>query len=116
LIGGASPYEGEVNIFLNGQWGKICSDEISANEADTLCKSLGFGPHKFVFNSTLTADIPVIVDSLDCSEHSQSPDHFSMCKINEGSENCTDGGGYLGLSCSCKAIIHVCMWLYVYAG
>jgi len=35
--------EGLVQMYLNGEWGRVCSDSnISRNEADVMCRQLGY--------------------------------------------------------------------------
>ena len=35
--------EGLVQMYLNGEWGRVCSsDNISRNEADVICRQLGY--------------------------------------------------------------------------
>ena len=42
LIDGASASEGRLQIYYNNQWGTVCDDHWTINEAAVVCKSLGF--------------------------------------------------------------------------
>ena len=42
LVGGTFLSEGQVEIYLNGQWGRVCSNNISDVEADVICRHLGY--------------------------------------------------------------------------
>lgn len=42
LAGGASPFEGRVEICFNETWGTICSHSWSSFDARVVCRQLGF--------------------------------------------------------------------------
>ena len=42
LVGGTSMSEGYVEMYLNGEWGRVCSDSMSGDEANVICKQLGY--------------------------------------------------------------------------
>lgn len=42
LIGGATSYQGRVEIFYDGVWGTICHDHWEMPEANVVCRQLGF--------------------------------------------------------------------------
>ena len=104
MTGGSTIYEGQVEVFINRQWGTVCSDGIGTNEAETLCQSLGFGPFKSIINDTTfgeSTDIFVVISDLMCSEYN---DHFMKCTYNQSPPVCSPFRN-LGLKCYRKYII-----------
>ena len=41
LVGGASVYEGHVEICINNQWGTVCDDVWGTSDAQVVCSQLG---------------------------------------------------------------------------
>ena len=41
-MGGSSEYEGRVEVCINDQWGTVCDNSWSVNDATTVCKQLGY--------------------------------------------------------------------------
>ena len=42
LQGGIDSNQGRVEVYCNGQWGTICRNGFSFNDAQTICKQLGY--------------------------------------------------------------------------
>ena len=42
LVGGANQTEGRVEICSNNEWGTICDDQWGTEDAQVICRQLGF--------------------------------------------------------------------------
>lgn len=91
LTNGSTPCSGRLEVFRNGEWGKLCAHNWGAKERNVVCQELNCGGlSKSVEDfgqsqlSGYTASCPIGATS------------FSQCGVRETSEVCR------GLSLSCQ--------------
>lgn len=44
LEDGNGNFTGRVEVFYNGEWGTVCSDEFDLDDATVVCSQAGYGP------------------------------------------------------------------------
>lgn len=54
LVGGAGPWEGQVEIQNGGHWRGVCHDNLNQQAAEILCRMIGF-PDKSVRHTRNTS-------------------------------------------------------------
>ncbi|XP_056891870.1 neurotrypsin isoform X1 [Takifugu flavidus] len=88
LVGGESPKEGRVELYMSGQWGTVCDDGWTDRDAEVICRQLGFrGVAKARVMAYFGAGTgPIHVDNVKCSGEERS---LADCiKQTPGTHNC----------------------------
>ncbi|XP_030852007.1 deleted in malignant brain tumors 1 protein isoform X2 [Strongylocentrotus purpuratus] len=88
VVGGSSPTEGRVEVFVNGAWGTVCDDLWDINDANVACRQLGFGraisaPGSASYGSGSGS---ILLDNLACTGAESNLLHCPHSGV--GSHNC----------------------------
>ena len=88
LIGGSGSYEGRVEVYYNGQWGTVCDDYFGINEANVVCRQLGYQGATQYYNRAYygRGSGPIWLDNVQCSGTATSLHNCSSNGI--GLHNC----------------------------
>ncbi|XP_033096494.1 scavenger receptor cysteine-rich domain superfamily protein-like [Anneissia japonica] len=72
LVGGASNFEGRVEVYHNGRWGTVCDDGWNIGNANVVCRELQLGD---ALEAVTAADVgfapastrtPIMLDNVNC--------------------------------------------------
>ena len=82
-------YAGRVEVFYHGKWGKICRNEWDINDANVVCKQLGFQSAlaEFIGMNTTDENIPVAMSNVACTGQES---FLASCKRSDGKHTCMD--------------------------
>ena len=70
LFGGTSENEGQVEIYYNSEWGKVCGNEWSDTNVEVLCRQLGYNSNPIGYYWTYFASHdtkPILLDEVICT-------------------------------------------------
>ncbi|XP_071845497.1 scavenger receptor cysteine-rich type 1 protein M160-like isoform X2 [Apostichopus japonicus] len=69
LVGGTNPYEGRVEVFIDGEWGTVCDDSWDINDVQVVCRQLGFGHalNAVGYSGFGPGSGSILMDRIDCT-------------------------------------------------
>ena len=99
LIGGTQSNEGRVEVYYSGEWGTICDDSWQIQDADVICKQLGFEGAKEIYYRALfgEGDGPIWIDQINCPTSASS---ILECEHNGWGVNDCKHSEDAGVTCS----------------
>ena len=85
-------YAGQVEVFYQGKWGKICRDEWDINDVKVVCNQLGFQSvvAEVIGMETKDENVSVVISNVDCTGQESV---LASCKRFDGKHNCVDNIG-----------------------
>ena len=70
LVNGNCPNQGRVEVYHNGAWGTVCDDFWSSDDAEVVCKQLGYQTEGAIAFGRATfgqGTGSIILDNLNCN-------------------------------------------------
>merc|ERR1719367_330093 len=69
LVNGSAKHEGRVELFYQGNWGTICDDDWNIQDADVVCKMLGYprAIQALPFSAFGEGTGNIVLDKVNCS-------------------------------------------------
>ncbi|XP_038051846.1 uncharacterized protein LOC119724729 isoform X2 [Patiria miniata] len=67
LVGGNSSSEGRVKVYLSGEWGTVCDDYWSIEDALVVCRQLGYSSVASEHTKFGPGSGPILMDDVSCS-------------------------------------------------
>ena len=108
LVGGCTAAQGRVEVFFDGQWGSVCDDGFSTDEALVVCRSCGYGMVNAVrpqaFFGEGDSNSPIWLDDVDCRGDESEISDCAHLKL--GEHNCGHHED-VGVECSVSIIYNI---------
>ena len=111
-MGGETPLEGRVEIYLFGQWGTVCDERWDHVDATVLCRQLGY-PRAFEAPGSAffgAGSGPSWYSSVRCAGTEQNLTECSNSNNDFGSAcpHSQDAGVVCSSECSCVQMYSIC--------
>ena len=93
LSGAKAKYGGRVEVFYRRRWGKICRTKWDINDAEVVCKQIGFRGALAEFMTgmnTTDEDIPVVMSDIACTGQESV---LAQCNRLDGEHKCPEDIG-----------------------
>ena len=105
-MGGVNVTEGRVEIYYNSTWGTICDDAWDLNDAEVVCRALGFESAVEALSNAYFGQgddsQPIWLDDVDCFG---SEENLAECLTSQfGVHNCRHSED-AGVRCYCESLL-----------
>ena len=98
LSGASLNYSGRVEVFYRGRWGKICSNKFDIEDAQVICRQLGFKDAIAEFTGSAVEDkkLPFLMSEVSCTGQESE---LASCVRTDGEIDCQ---GDIGAQALCE--------------
>ena len=92
-----SENSGRVEIYHDGQWGTVCGEDFDKEDADVVCKMMGYGEGLVVRDERYgPGSDPIWLDDVNCQAHETDLDD---CEHRPWGEHNCDHDNDIGVEC-----------------
>ena len=104
LVDGNTPHEGRVEVYHRCTWGTICDDSWGIEEANVICRQLGYPSASQIWDSAYFGEGsgPILLDDVRCTGEETSID---QCDHNGWFTHYCGHYEDVGVSCNYTALI-----------
>ncbi|XP_038051810.1 deleted in malignant brain tumors 1 protein-like [Patiria miniata] len=98
LADGSNPFEGRVEVYYQDQWGTVCDDGWSVEDANIICRQLGLPPASQAWRSAHfgQGSGPILLGNIACNGNESSID---QCDHSGWLPNACSHGDDAGVTC-----------------
>ena len=113
LNGARSNYSGRVEVFYRGKWGRICLYKWDIDDAQVICRQLGFknAIAEFTGSDVEDSKVPFLMSGVDCTG---SEYEIASCARTDGEANCQGDVGAHALCEPCKKHVYGVLKIFYY--
>ncbi|XP_070567325.1 scavenger receptor cysteine-rich domain superfamily protein-like [Ptychodera flava] len=101
LVGGSRFYEGRVEVYYNGEWGSVSSDGWDLDDAQVVCRELGYGSAKESFSGRNTAG-PIWLTQFGCTG---DENRLKECPFSQATNGTNDANNGKTAGVACQGLV-----------
>ena len=111
-MNGSAKHEGRVELFYRGNWGTVCDDDWDLQDANVVCKMLGYpyATEALPFSAFGNGTGKIVLDNVNCS----AEDSIFECGHNGYLQHNCQHIEDAGVVCAPGKILKYNFWIYPY--